>query len=37
MAAICPDFKWFGFWSSDPIQNLEQLQNNLFLTVQNPD
>ena len=21
IASICPDFKWFGFWISEPIQN----------------
>ena len=37
VAAICPDFKWMGFRISDPIQNLDHLQPNLFLTIQNPD
>ena len=37
MAAICPDFKWLGFRISDPIQNLDHLQPNLFWTIQNPD
>ena len=30
MAAICPDFKWPGFKISDPIQNPDHLQTNLF-------
>ena len=33
MAAICPDFKWFGFWISDPIRNPDDLQPNLFLII----
>ena len=33
MAAICLDFKWLGFWISDPIQNQDHLQPNLFLTI----
>ena len=33
MTATCPDFKWFGFWISDPIQNLYHLQPYLFLTI----
>ena len=37
MAAIYQDFKWFGFWISDPIRNLHPLQPKLFLTIQNPD
>ena len=37
MAAICPDFKWFGFQILDPIQNPDHLKPNLFLTIQNPD
>ena len=37
MEAICPDFKWSGFQISDPIQNLDHLQPNLFLTIQSPD
>ena len=37
MVAICPNFKWLGFQISDPIQNLDHLQPNLFLTVRNPD
>ena len=36
MVAICSDFKWLGFWISDPIQNPYNLQPNLFLTIQNP-
>ena len=30
MAAICTDFKWLGFWISDPFQNPDHLQPNLF-------
>ena len=30
MAAICPDFKWLGFWISDPIRNPDHLQPKLF-------
>ena len=26
-----------GFWNSDPIQNPDQLQPNIFLTIWNPD
>ena len=37
MVAICPDFKWLGFWISDPIHNLDTLQPNLFVTIQNQD
>ena len=37
MASICPDFKWFGFQISDPIQYPGRSQTNLFLTIQNPD
>ena len=37
MAAICPDFKWLCFRISDPIQNSDHLQPNLFWTIQNPD
>ena len=37
MAAICPDFKWLGLQISDPIQNLDNLQTNLFSTIQSPD
>ena len=33
LAAICLDFKWLGFWILDPIQILDQLQPNLFLTI----
>ena len=36
MAAIFPDFKWLGICISDPIQNPEDLQPNLFLTIPNP-
>ena len=31
MAPICPDFKWLSFRISDPIQNPDHLQPNLFL------
>ena len=31
MAAICPDFKWLGFWISDPIQNPDQLGQGSYL------
>ena len=34
---FCLDFKWLGFWISDPIRNLDHLQPNLFTTIQNPD
>ena len=37
MVAICPDFKWLDFQISDPIQNPDHLQTNLFWTIQNPD
>ena len=37
MAAISRDFKWVGFRTSDPIQNLHYLQPNLFTTILNPD
>ena len=37
MAAICLDLKWLGFLILDPIQNLDHLQHNLFLTILNPD
>ena len=37
MAAIGLDFKWLGFQISDPIQNLDHLQPNLFLNIQNLD
>ena len=33
MAAIYPDFKWLGFKISDPIQNPDHWQANLFLTI----
>ena len=33
MAAICQDFKWFGFRISDPIRNLDHLQPNLFSII----
>ena len=32
MAAICPDFKWLGFWISDPTS-----KSGPFATIQNPD
>ena len=35
MIAICRDFKYLGFHISDPIQNLDHLQTNPFLTIQN--
>ena len=37
MAAICSDFKQLGFRILDPIQNPDQLQSNLFLTIKIPD
>ena len=37
IAPICPDFKWLGIQISDPIQNPDHLQLNLFLAIQNPD
>ena len=37
MAPICPDFKCLGFGISNPIQNPDHFQPNLFLTIQNPD
>ena len=37
MAGICPDFKWLGFQISDPTQNLDHLQSNVFLTIWHPD
>ena len=37
MAAICSDFKQLGFQILDPIQNLDQLQSDLFLTIKIPD
>ena len=37
MAAICSDFKWLSFRISDPIQNPDHFQPNLFLTIQNLD
>ena len=30
IAPICPDFKWLGFQISDPVQNPNLLQPNLF-------
>ena len=30
MVAICPEFKWLGFRSSDAIRNPDHLQPNLF-------
>ena len=32
-AAICPDFKWFGFHISDLIWNPDHLQTNLLLNI----
>ena len=37
MVPICLDFKQSGFQISDPIQNLDHLQTNLFSTIQNQD
>ena len=37
MVAICLDFKWLGFWISDPIWNPDHLQPYLWMTIQNPD
>ena len=37
MAAIIPNFKWFGFWFCGPIRNPDHLQPNLFLTIQIPN
>ena len=37
MVAICSDFKCLGFRISDPIQNPDNFQPNLFSTIQNPD
>ena len=34
MAPICADFKWSGIRLSNPIQNWEHLQINLFVTIQ---
>ena len=34
MAAFCQNFKWLGFPISDPIQNPDYLQTNLFSTTQ---
>ena len=36
MAAICLKFKRLGIRISDPIQNLDHSQLNLFWTIQNP-
>ena len=33
MATICLYFKWLGFLTSDPIQNLDHLQPNLFSII----
>ena len=35
MAAIGFDFKWLGLLISDPVQNPDHLQTNLFLTILN--
>ena len=32
-----PQIKWSGFWIFDPIENLDHLQTNLFMTILNPD
>ena len=32
-----PDLKWLGFQISDPIQNPDHLEPNLFWAIQNPD
>ena len=37
MVAICPDFKWLGFQISNPMQSLDHLQANCFLTIWNLD
>ena len=37
LATICLDLKWFGFPISDPTQNPDHLQPNLFWTIQNTD
>ena len=37
MLAICSDFNCLGFQISDPIQNPDHLQPNLFSTILNPD
>ena len=37
MVAICPDFKWLGFQITDPIQNWDHSQPNLFLIIWNSD
>ena len=31
--AICPDYKWSGFWIEDSIWNRDHLQPNLSLTI----
>ena len=36
-ADICPDFKWLGFWISDPIRNPDYFQPKLFCTIQIPE
>ena len=33
MVPTCPDFKWLGIGISDPIQNSDHMQPNLFLTI----
>ena len=37
MAAIYRDLNWLGYQISETIQNQDQLQSNLFLTIQNLD
>ena len=37
MASICLDFTVLGFQVSDLIENIDQLQTNLFSTIGNPD
>ena len=32
---FCWNFKWLGFWISDPVQNSDHLQNKLFFNIQN--
>ena len=36
MVAICQDFKWLGFWISDPIPNPDHLLPNLFSIICTP-
>ena len=37
MVAISTNFKWLGFRISDPIQNSNHMQPNLFSAIQNPN